>query len=111
MKNYTPLIALTLLGLALAGCSKHSPTASLPKNNDLGVVDVSSGKPSSHALADGRACTITPTVLPGGDVSLSTTIDETNGSTKTLVFQAPADGRSYTFAFDGSTVITVALRK
>jgi hypothetical protein len=26
MKNHTPLIALTLLGLALASCSKHPPT-------------------------------------------------------------------------------------
>jgi len=108
---HTPLIILASLTLAVAGCSKHLQSASLPKNNDLGVVDISNGKSSHHTLADGRTCTITPTILPGGNVSLSTKIDETNGSTKTLVFQAPADGRSYTFAFDGSTVITVALRK
>jgi hypothetical protein len=108
MKINIPLI---ILALVFTGCSPHPPTESLPKNNDFGVVDVSGGKPRSHTLADGRACTITPTVLPRGDVSLSTKIHETNGSTKTLVFQAPADGRSYTFAFDASTVITVALRK
>ena len=111
MNIHTPLIILASLLLAFAGCSKHAQTAGFPKNNDLGVVDVSSGKQSSHTLADGRACTITPTVLPGGDVSLAARIDETNGSTKTLVFQAPADGRAYTFAFDKSTIITVALRK
>jgi hypothetical protein len=111
MKIHTPLIILASLILAFAGCSKHSQTAGFPKTNDLGVVDVSSGKPSSHTLTDGRACTITPTLLPGGDVSLATRIDETNGSTKTLVFQAPADGRACTFAFDKSTIITLALRK
>ena len=149
MKNRTPLLTLTLLGLALAGCSKHSPEttstrqaasvtnttlASEPidtnrfrlvrkiviKNpatatsNDLGVIDVSSGKPSPHTLADGRVCTITPTILPNGNVSLNTSIVETNGSTtrsRTLTFEAPADGRAYTFGFDNSTAITVALRK
>jgi hypothetical protein len=77
----------------------------------LGVIDVSSGKPSIHTLADGRACTLTPTALPDGNVGLATTIDETNGSRRTLTFEAPVDGRAYTFAFDKSTVITVALRK
>ena len=110
MKIHTPLIILASLTLVFTGCSKHSQTASFPKNNDLGVIDVSSGKPSSHTLADGRACTITPTVLPDGNVSLTTRIDETNGF-KALTFEAPLDGRAYTFSFDKSTVITVALRK
>ena len=111
MKIRTPLIILASLTLAFTGCSKHSQTASFPKNNDLGVIDVSSGKPTSHTLADGRVCTITPTVLPDGNVSLATTMNETNASRATLVFEAPADGRAYTFGFDKSTVITVALRK
>ena len=111
MTIHTPLLVLASLTFAFAGCSKQSKSATVPKNNDLGVVDVSGGKQSNHTLADGRACIITPTVLPGGDVSLATRVDETDGSTKTLVFQAPADGRAYTFAFDKSTIITVALRK
>jgi hypothetical protein len=111
MKRHASLVVLASLAIALAGCSKHAQTAGFPKNNNLGVIDVSSGKPSSHTLADGRACTITPAVLPDGNVSLATTIDETNGSRKTLVFEAPVDGRAYTFGFDKSTVITVALRK
>jgi hypothetical protein len=111
MKINTPLIFLLSLTLLFAGCSKRSQTAALRPNNDLGIIEVSDGKPSSYTLADGRACTITPTVLPDGNASLATTIDETNGSRKTLVFEAPVDGRACTFAFDKSTVITVALRK
>jgi hypothetical protein len=111
MKDHASLIIIASLTIALAGCTKPSQTAGFPNNNNLGVIDVSSGKPSSHTLADGRACTITPTVLPDGNVSLATVIDETNGSRKTLVFEAPADGRACTFGFDKSTVITVALRK
>jgi hypothetical protein len=111
MQRHSSLVVLASLAIALAGCSKHSQTAGFPKNNNLGVIDVSNGKPSSHTLADGRACTITPTVLPDGNVSLATVVDETNGSRKTLVFEAPVDGRAYTFGFDKSTVITVALRK
>ena len=110
MKTPMLLIVLASLSLAIAGCSRHSQTASLPKNNDLGVIDVSSSKPSSYTLADGRACVITPTVLQDGNVSLTTRIEGTNGS-RTLTFEAPVDGRAYTFGFDKSTVITVALRK
>ena len=111
MKNRTSLVAIGVIALLLAGCSKHSQMVSFPKSNDLGVIDVSSGKPSSHTLADGRVCTITPTVLPDGNVRLATTINEINASRATLVFEAPADGRAYTFGFDKSTVLTVTLRK
>ena len=111
MKRHASLVVLTSLAIALTGCSKHSQTTGFPKNNDFGVIHVSSGKSSSHTLADGRPCIITPTVLPDGNVSLATVIDETNGSRKTLVFEAPVDGRAYTFSFDKSAIITVALRK
>src|SRR5512133_3893768 len=111
MKINTPLILLSSLALLFAGCSKRSQAVALPPNNDLGVIQVSGGKPSSHTLSDGRTCTITPSVLPDGNARLATTIDETNGSRKTLVFEAPVDGRACTFAFDKTTVITVALRK
>ena len=114
MKKYTSLVVLASLTMAFAGCSKHSPTAAVPKNNDFGVIEVSGGLPSSHTLADGRVCTITPTVLADDNVKLTTTIVETNASgvkRSSLVFQAPIDGRAYTFGFDKSTVITVALRK
>jgi hypothetical protein len=111
MKRHPSLVILALLAVGFTGCSKHAQTASLPNNNDFGVINVSSGKSSSHTLADGRACTITPTALPDGNVSLATTINETDGLRKTLVFEAPVDERAYTFSFDKSTVITVALHK
>jgi hypothetical protein len=113
MKSHAPLVILALLILSITGCSKHSQKASFSKTNDLGIIDVSSGNPSSHILADGRICTVTPTVLPGGNVSLAITINETNASGVThssLVFEAPADRRAYTIGFDKDTVLTMALR-
>jgi hypothetical protein len=100
--------------LAFTACSRYSKTAGVPKNNDLGVIDVSSGQPSSHTLADGRVCAIMPTILPNGHVSLATSINETNASgvkRSSLVFEAPVDGRAYTFTFDKNTILTVTLRK
>src|SRR5262245_58616229 len=101
MKTHTRLVILALLALAFTGCSTHTQRASLPKNSDLGDIDVSSGKPSSHTLADGRASTITTAVLPDGNVSLTTRVDEKIGF-KTLTFEAPADGRAVTFGLDES---------
>jgi hypothetical protein len=100
--------------MALAGCSKHSPMAVIPKNNDLGVIEVPGGLSTSHTLADGRVCTITPTVLTDGNVKLATSIIETNAAgvkRSSLVFESPADNRAYTFEFDKNTVITVALHE
>jgi hypothetical protein len=114
MKQYTSLVVLASLTMAFAGCSKHSPTAAVPKNNDFGVIEISGGLASSHTLADGRVCTITPTVLADGNVKLATTIIETNASgvkRSSLVFESPADDRAHTFRFDKNTVITVALHE
>jgi hypothetical protein len=114
MKNFTSLAVLASFTVALAGCSRHSPTTAIPKNNDLGVVEVSGGLPSSHTLADGRVCTITPSILTDGNVKLATTIIETNASgvkRSSLVFEAPVDGRAYTFGFDKDTVFTVTLHE
>ena len=106
------LFTLVLLASLFAGCSKHSPTAAIPKNNNLGVIEVSDVIPSSHILADGRVCTITPTILADGNVKLATTIIETNASgvkRSSLIFESPADEGAMTFQFDKNTVITVAL--
>jgi hypothetical protein len=62
-------------------------------------------------LADGRVCTITPTILADGNVKLATTIIETNASgvkRSSLDFESPV-GRVMTFAFDKDTVFTVTL--
>ena len=57
MKYRTSLIALALLALAFAGCSKHSPDASVavPKVYDLGVVEVSDGIQSRHDLGGAKS--------------------------------------------------------
>ena len=47
MKYYTPLFALSLFGLALAGCSKHSPDASSSKRSDSVTIATSSNQPAS----------------------------------------------------------------
>jgi hypothetical protein len=114
MKNNTPLIALTLLALAFTGCSKHSPTAAPAKNIDLGVIEVSGGKPNSQILADGRGCTITPTLMRDGNVNLEATLLETNASgvkrtsRSVQVPGAPFD-KPYTIAI-GNDVLTVKLK-
>ncbi len=110
MKFRTLLVILASFTLAFAGCSKHPQTVSFPGDNNLGVIDVSSGKPSVHTLADGRVCTVSATILPDGKVRLTTATDETTGSSKTqrtLVSDVPADIGTFTYAFDESTTITV----
>jgi|ERR1035441_6327065 hypothetical protein len=112
MKMKTPLVAVTLLALAVAGCSKHSSTA--PKNFDLGVIEVSGGKPNTQILADGRGCTITPTVMRDGNVNLEATLLETNASgvkrtsRSVQVPGAPFD-QPYTIIFD-KDILTVKLK-
>jgi hypothetical protein len=108
MKNLASLIVLASLALALAGCSKAPPATSSLKNNDLGVLHVSSGKPSTYTLTDGRICTITPALLTSGYARLTVTIAETKGSKKTLLFEVPPDGHPDTLRIDQSTAITVA---
>ena len=77
MNHRTSLIALALLVLAFAGCSKHSPGAAVagPKVYDLGVVEVSDGIQSRHDLGGGRVCIITPAIQKDGSVLLSMRIE------------------------------------
>ena len=111
MKHGTSLFALALLASLLTGCSRHSSTAAIQKNTDLGIVEVSVGVPGSHILADGRVCTIKPTLSKNGNVELAATVVETNTSgVKRLssVFASPVD-TAMTFAFDENTVITLTI--
>jgi hypothetical protein len=108
MNRTTSLIVLTSLTIALAGCAKHSQARSI---NDLGVIDVSSGKPSSHTLADGRVCIITPTVLSDGSVSLAARVDDADGARRTLTIKTSTVGQPMAFALDKSTALKVFLRK
>ena len=75
MKHRTSLIALTLLVLAFAGCSKHS-AATYPKVPNLGVVEVSDGITSRHDLGGDRVCIVTPTVQKDGSLLLALRIEE-----------------------------------
>jgi len=108
MNRTTLLIVLASLTIALAGCLKHAQARSI---NDLGIIDVTSGKPSSHALAGGRVCIVTPTVLPNGSVSLKTMVDDTDGARKTLTIETSTVGQPMFFALDKNTALKVFLRK
>ena len=75
----TSLLTLALVAALFTGCSKHSPQESAaprPKVTNLGVVEVSDGKPSRHDLGGSRVCIITPTVQKDGSVLLAMTIEE-----------------------------------
>jgi hypothetical protein len=78
MKYRTSLIALTLLALAFAGCSKHSPDAAAvrPKVPNLGIIEVVDGIQSQHDLGGGRVCFITPALQKDGSVLLSMKIED-----------------------------------
>jgi hypothetical protein len=108
MNRTTSLIVLASLAIALAGCVKHSQDSRI---NDLGIIDVTSGKPSTHTLADGRVFIVTPTVLPNGSVSLKTVVDDVDGARKTLTIETSTVGQPMCFAFDKSTALKVFLRK
>jgi hypothetical protein len=110
MKKYISLVVLASFILSLAGCSKHSPTATDSGFTDLGVVEVSDGIPSSHRLADGRACVLTPTVLKDGQVKLTIRVGDTNAaSIHTLTLSSFETDRRTIFGFDQSNQISLTL--
>jgi hypothetical protein len=96
MKYYkSPVIAALLISL-FTGCSKHSPAATHRQITDLGVVDVSDGKPTTYTLPGGEVCVITPTTnLPDGTIYLAARFNYTNssGTKKTMTFnmKVPSD--------------------
>jgi len=113
MTYRTSLTAGVLLVSLVIGCSKHSQIAAAPKVTDLGTIEVADGKPSSHVLADGRTCVLTPTVLPGGyQIQLETSIKHTNAAGTRHVQSLTAyftPNRATTFAFDSNNVISLTL--
>ena len=107
----TSLIAGALLLSLVIGCSRHSQTAA-PKVTDLGI-QVADGKSSSHVLADGRTCVLTPTVLPGGhQIQLEASVKETNATgvrhVESLTSYFPPD-QAVAFTFDSNNVISLTL--
>ena len=110
MKKYISLVVLASFILSLAGCSKHSSTSAVPQTTDLGVVEVSDGIPSSHRLADGRACVMTPTVLKDGRVKLGIRVGDTNAaSIHTLTLSSFTTDKLTIFRFDQSNEISLTL--
>jgi hypothetical protein len=112
-KNFTPLIIATFFAALLTGCSKHSQTAEVPKVTDLGIIAVSNGVPSSHIIADGRVCVMTPTLLPGGhQIELATSISNTDAAGTRHVYSLTTyftPDQATTFSFDSNDVIRLTL--
>jgi len=55
--------------------------------NDLGTIELTDGVPLTVNLSQGKTCTLTPKVLPDGNLQLSMAIEEPdpqNGATTTL---------------------------
>lgn len=78
MQSFTSLIALAVLALTFAGCSKDSPdtVAARPKVHALGVVEVSDGVKTRHDLGGGRVCIVTPAIQKDGSVLLAMSIEQ-----------------------------------
>jgi hypothetical protein len=73
MKNHTPLIALTLLASAFAGCSKHSPDTTSTSQKDSVIQTGTYHDRLANLIT--RGATVTPqthdtdTILPGRHMS------------------------------------------
>jgi hypothetical protein len=125
MKNNTPLIIAALLASLFTGCSKHSevleapylklttPMSAHPQTTDFGTVEVADGVSSSHVLADGRSCVLTPTILPGGrQIQLEASIKNTNAVGTRHVYSLTTyftPDEATTFEFDSNNVIKLTL--
>jgi hypothetical protein len=129
MKNRTSFFIAAFLAFDLTGCSKHSPADTNQKATnsdaihvsngkiinrnvtDLGTIDVSDGKLSSHVLPNGEVCVITPMVLSNDIIRLVTRIDYTNslGTTQsmTVVLKVPSGN---TIFFDDPNTNVIRLR-
>jgi hypothetical protein len=101
MKHCTSLFIAALVGLLFSGCSKHSSVVVTPSvtYTNLGVVEVSDGIPIRHALGDGRAYILTPTILKDGSIDMRLDLQVTNSSGGVETLQGPTDS-----VFPGSPV-------
>jgi hypothetical protein len=93
MKTRTLSFIAALIGLALSGCSKHSGEAVMPNvtYTNLNVVEVSDEMPIYHALGDGRAYILTPTVFKDGSVEMRLDLQVANASGVVKTLQGPTD--------------------
>lgn len=113
MKHHTLFSLAVLVALLLLGCSKHPNITIVPQKTDWGVVEVIDSVSSSHILADGRVCTLTPTIIPGGhQVQLATSITNMQADGARHVYSLTSyfyTDQATTFAFDPSNTITLTL--
>ena len=113
MKEPTLLIVVLSVVSLFVGCSKHVPAAAKPKATDWGVIEVSNGVPSRLTLADGRVCTVTPTIMPGGHkVELVTAITNTDAAKTRHVYSLTSyftPNEHTTFVFDQSNIVSLTL--
>jgi hypothetical protein len=113
MKCHKLFLGAVIIAASGFGCSKHSSATAVPKSTDWGVIEVVDGVSSRHALVDGRVCTLTPTILPGGhQVQLQTSI--TNGPPGAVrqVYSLTSffePDKAVVFAFDPSNTVTLTL--
>jgi hypothetical protein len=94
MTNRIFLLTLALAAALFTGCSKHSaqePALPGHKVADLGVVEVADRTPTRHDLGDGRVCTVTPTLVPGGRIDLAIIIEESGTQLAAPRIQTVAD--------------------
>jgi hypothetical protein len=96
MKHCMPFFIAVFVSLVVSGCSKHS-TVETPTSTtytDLGEVEVSDGVPIRHALADGRAYIMTPTILKNGHIDVRLDLQVTNASGEIKTLQGPTSSIS-----------------
>jgi hypothetical protein len=113
MKYHTLLLGAVLLAVSSFGCSKHSSAVAGPKSTDWGVVEVTDDVSSSHTLADGRVCTLTPKILPGGhQVQVEMSITNFQAGEVRYVHSLTSffnPDQTTTFSFDPSNLVTLTL--
>ena len=93
MKHCLSLFIAVLVGMALSSCSRHSSVVATPRVTwtNLGVVEVSDGVPIRHALGDGRAYILTPTVSNDGRIEMKLDLEVTNSSGAVETLQGPTE--------------------
>jgi len=93
MKHCTSLFIAALVGIVFSGCSKHPTVVATPSvtYTNLGVVEFSDGIPIRHALGDGRAYILMPTILKDGRIDTRLDLQVTNSSGAVETLQGPTD--------------------
>ena len=93
MKHCTSLFIAAFVGLVFSGCSKHPTVAATPNvtYTNLGEVEFSDGVPIRHALGDGRAYILTPTILKDGRIDTRLDLQVTNASGAVETLMGPTD--------------------